>query len=224
MTTKEYKALLERIEVENPGEPLLPLLRTGATDVNQIYMRSAAKRLAQHEERLLISEVSTSFDPEMSEILSIDEKSDIWQNDPQWLAMTADIRRAYNAIRKTRNKYHSCQNDEMRATVANEVATCWHDIQVSINRRQAYENTGIAVTTVADGADELPGNPVDLAKRLASIRVQITQTKNRIQDIAASNEVEKTKQERLQKAEASLQRLKNLRGLAEERLKTLQAE
>lgn len=223
MTNKEYKALLARIEAENPGEPLLPLLRSGHSAVNEIYVKSATKRLPENADTTPIGAAPTYLDSEMSEILENVGNFDIHRNDTKWLELSADIRRAYNAIRKTRNKFHSCQNDETRAIVANEVAACWRTIQVAINRRQVYENTG-EVTTPTDGADDLPDNPVELGKRLASIRVQITQTKNRIEDILASNETEKTKQERLQKAEASLQRLKNLRGIAEQRLKTLQAE
>lgn len=223
MTNKEYKALLARIEAENPGEPLLPLLRSGHSAVNEIYVKSATKRLPENADTPPIGEAPTYFHIEMSEILENVGNFDIHRNDEKWLELSAGIRRAYNTIRKTRNKFHSCPDDETRATVANEVAACWRTIQVAINRRQVYENTG-EVTTPTDGADDLPDNPVELGKRLASIRVQITQTKNRIEDILASNETEKTKQERLQKAEASLQRLKNLRGIAEQRLKTLQAE
>lgn len=223
MTNKEYKALLARIEAENPGEPLLPFLRSGHSAVNEIYVKSAAKRLAENVDTPPIGAAPTSSEGEMLEILENVGNFDIHRNDEKWLELSADIRRAYNAIRRTRNKFHSCTDDETRAIVANEVAACWRVIQLAINRRQVYENTG-EITTPTDGADDLPDNPVELGKRLASIRVQITQTKNRIEDIAASNEADKNKQERLQKAEATLQRLKNLRGLAEERLKTLQAE
>lgn len=216
MTAAEYHRHLKDIEEKNRKEPLLRFLRTGYSAVNAIYMRSALKNLAEMpepEEEAETEEELPDEDPEEEDAA----------NDPTYQALTADIRRAYNNIRATRNKYHQCTNDTERAAVADQVRSAWMAIMAAIKKRKAYADTG-QIIEVEVHDDELPDNAVLLAKRLNSIRAQIAQEKRKILEIAALKDSDPTRAKRLETAERQLKRLEVLRGMAVEKLESMKNE
>lgn len=218
MRAAQYHEHLKVIEAGNPREPLLHFLRSGYTALNAIYLHRALKNLAE----MPVYVENEEDEPEMNEELPEHDTDDA-QDDPTYQALTAEIRKAYNHIRATRNEYHRCSNDDERAKVADKVRSAWMSIMFAIKKRKAYADTGQIIEVEVDD-DELPDNAVLLAKRLNSIRAQIAQEKRKILEIAALKDSDPTRGKRLDTAERQLKRLEVLRGMAVEKLESMKNE
>ncbi len=217
MTAAEYHDHLKAIEAGNPREPLLYFLRNGYTAVNAIYLRRALQNLAEMPVLVENDEEEPAENEEMP------DHEDDAHDDPTYQALTAEIRKAYNHIRATRNEYHRCSTDTERANVADKVRSAWMSILFAIKKRKAYADTGQIIEVEVDD-DELPDNAVLLANRLNSIRAQIAQEKRKILEIAALKDSDPTRAKRLDTSERQLKRLEVLRGMAVEKLDSMKNE
>lgn len=204
MTLLEYRDRVLCIETANPNEPLLPLLRNGLSAVNAIYLRAAEKRLQCPEK----NEQGDTIDDAVLPDDSVEDAK--WANDNTWRAMTADIARAYNAIRAERNNYLRCTNDEQRGKVVDSVESCWANIQAAIAKRRYYEESGLDAPV--DDA-EMPRSAFESAKRLNSVRAQISQMKRNIEEAIREDKD-------ASKMEGKLQKLMREKGLLEQAVKT----
>jgi hypothetical protein len=218
MTAAQYHEHLKVIEAANPREPLLHFLRSGYTALNAIYLHRALKNMS--EMPILVE--NYEGEAEGNEELP-DHDTDDAHDGPTYQALTAEIRRAYNHIRASRNEYHRCRTDDERAKVADQVRSAWMSIMFAIKKRKAYADTGQIIEVEVDD-DELPDNAVMLAKRLNSIRAQIAQEKRKILEIAALKDSDPTRAKRLDTAERQLKRLEVLKGMAVEKLNSMKNE
>lgn len=211
MKEAEYNELLERIERGNPQEPLLSTLQRGYSRVNAIFMVSAAKRLPKEVEEVEgdpneYLEDEPEFNDEQNDVLNglYDEKRSLF-------------RRMY----KQSNVFHLCRSDEERAANSREVLAIW-DAILRIKAQIAYfEEHGELPRPEAEG-DDLPDNPVLLGKKLNSLRAQISQIQKRLEALAERPDSDTDKVRLIQEAENNRRNKIHLRGLAEQKLKSLE--
>lgn len=204
MMAEEYTAALRRIEQGNPKEVLLPLLRKGHSRANEIYLRSALKRVAEPA----MGEPDAPEEPEKHPV--DDVLRGLWK----------ERTRLFGEMNKQSNLFHTCKNDAERAANSAKVLSWWDDIQAVKAKIAHYEQYG-SLPTLGDGGDgdELPDNPALLSKKLNSLRARISQVKKKITDIAGLDEGTPGKQSKINSAEDDLKRLRYLEGKAAVKLK-----
>lgn len=203
MSEAAYDDLLAHIERQNPGEPLLSTLRAGHSRVNEIYIGVAAKRLPT-----VIEEEDV---PEIVEkpVFQDDTLRNLW----------SERTRLFGLMNRQSNQFHTCQTDTERAENSAKVLAWWADI-VSVKAKIAYYEQHGEMPVDAEEGEQLPGNAVQLSKRLASLRSRISQKKAQLREIAGLDEGTPGKQSKIDAAEADLRRLKHLEGLALQMLKS----
>lgn len=211
MKEAEYKELLERIERENPQEPLLSTLQRGYSRVNAIFMVSAAKRLLKEVEEA---------EAETNEYLEDDLQLNDEQND-LLNGLHDEKRSLFRRMYKQSNVFHNCRSDEERAANSREVLAIWDAIQRIKAQIAYFEAHGELPRPEAEG-DDLPDNPVLLGKKLNSLRAQISQIQKRLEALAERPDSDTDKVRLIQEAENNRRNKIHLRGLAEQKLKSLE--
>lgn len=172
MNRQQYQAEIARIAALNPSEPLMSTLANGPTDVNvRIYLPAAQRRVP--------NVAPSQLPPPPPAAITIEpipehEK----KNDPTYLALTADIRRAYNNIRQVRNGFHACKTDAERAIVSDKVREAWQYIMHCLRRRKQFEIGGI-IMPQDQGEYIVPDKITDLVSRLHSVRASISRYKSK---------------------------------------------
>lgn len=203
MTTNEYWEAVDDIEIKNPGEPLLATLQEGPSAINEIYLKAAKTRLPEEIE-----------EPEPGE--------------PQYDGSDETLRKLwgqrtqlFGKMNKQSNVFHECKTKEERSRNSKAILVIWGEIQRVKADISHYEREG-ALPEVVDPSDSLPENPVELSRKLNSIRARISQKKKQITEIAGLDAGAPGKQEKIDAAEGDLKQLKYLAGLAAEKLKTFE--
>lgn len=207
MKEAEYDELLERIERENPAEPLLSTLRSGYNRVNVLFMASAVKRLPEPVEEAYIEEEEAEGSPA--------------PNDAVLNGLFDEKRRLFSSMYRQSNVFHTCQTDEQRAENSRAVLAIWDAILQVKARIKYYEQHGELPKAEAEG-DDLPDNPVLLGKKLNSLRAQVSQIQRRLEGLAERPDNDPEKSRLIREAEEQRRRKIHLRGLAEQKLKTLE--
>lgn len=212
MTKIEFDNWLERIESQNPAEPLLDDLRSGFNRVNLMWMRAAVRRLAEK----MLEKPEPMEDPAAEE--TDDEGLPAGEMDGTLKAMLGEKSRAFSELNRASNRFHDCKTDDDRARVSDDILAIWTKILLLKSKIQHYRLHG---ELPEDSIERfpLPDNPLDLTKKLSSIRARITQTKEKLEALAAletghpdrskiADFEEKLKELRLYKAHAE-NKLKN---------------
>lgn len=202
MTPAQYTASLALIESRNPGEVLLGTLRAGYSRVNEIYMRSALKRLPE--------------EPEETE--EPDWKAETPYADETLRGLWRERTRLFGEMNRQSNRFHECKTDEQRAENSKRVLAWWSDILAAKAKIAYYEQHG-ELPPVTEEGEELPDNPVALSKKLASLRARVSQAKKKLIDLAGLDEGTPGKQSKINAAEDDLKQLRYMVGKAEVKLK-----
>lgn len=200
MTQSEYNNGLERIMQENPREVLLPALQSGYTRANVVYMLAALNRLPDPEEVECLPTKSTK------------------PADDTLRALWAERTRLFGQMNRMSNKFHECTTDQARAENSREVQRKWDEILEVKRKIRHYEEYG---EVLEDGEQEkfpLPDDPIALMKKLASIRVQISQSEVKIREANALPNDHPDKQKRIQEGESKRAFLILYRGHAEQKI------
>ena len=196
MNKAAYIDAVKKIESGNPDEPLLPVLRTGFSDVNAIYLKHALNRL-----------------PDTKPVIT----SDLPQNiDPILRELWAERGGLFRKMAVQSNKFHECQTDQERKTNSNEILRIWDEIQVVKSRIEYFEEHGQLPADVDDF--ELPDEPVDLLRKLNSIRTMISQVHSKIKKLAQLPNDHPEKARKIAASEKKLAELKLHRGYAQTKL------
>lgn len=201
MTRVQYNEALARVESGNPGEVLLPLLRSGWSQKNVIYMKAALRRLDGTPAPRKV-DVSGAGDVLTS------------------LYKAQQVLRGRRA--KLSNSFHDCKTDADRREVSAGILKIEEEIRDN-ERKIAHYKAHRQLPQEAGGEGEsLPENPIGLMKALASINAKISQTKKTLLELGRlpDNDPERAK---IQKYEAKLARLKLEKGHAEQKIKAIQS-
>lgn len=160
---------LAMVEARNPGELLLPTLRTGHSRVNEAYLRAAMKRLPD--------EAAQEPEPALWHDTRYADSSlqDLWR----------DRGRLFGAMNKLSNKFHDCKSDDERAANSREIRRLWAEILTVKDAIAHYEQHGALPAPVSEERFPLPDDPVALVKKQASIRAVISQTKRKLDELGA---------------------------------------
>lgn len=223
MNAQEYTAALRRIEDGNPGEVLLPVLRTGHSRVNEMYLRSALRRIPSpqsHTRSMSPLEGGRGVNLEGGQ--GREEEPD-WKSrtpyaDETLRALWRERTRLFSEMNKQSNLFHECRTDADRAGNSAKVLSWWDDILAAKAKIAWYEQHG-ELPPVAEDGDELPDNAALLAKKLNSLRARVSQVKKKLLDIASLDEGTPGKQSKINAAEDDLKQLRFMAGKAEEKLK-----
>jgi hypothetical protein len=198
MRESTYIDALEQITLENPAEPLLPLLKNGFSRVNVLYMRSALKRLA---------------DRPPAEVIP-------GQNQPPDGDILKSIYREQQHLRGARNKasneFHNCQSDEARADVSRQILALEGAIAENEKKIAHYQVHNELPTEQTDEF-VIPDDPIEMMKSQSSIRAQISQVKRKLDLLADQQQPD---QKAIQKYEAKLLKLKLQKGYVETAIKS----
>jgi hypothetical protein len=204
MTRIQYKEALARVESGNPGEVLLPLLRSGWSEKNVIYMKAALRRL------------DGTPAPTAPRKVDVSGAGDV-------LASLYKVQQVLRGRRaKLSNSFHDCKTDADRREVSAGILKIEEEIRDN-ERKIAHYKAHRQLPQEAGGEGEsLPDDPIALMKALASINAKISQTKKTLLELGRlpDNDPERAK---IQKYEAKLARLKLEKGHAEQKIKAIQS-
>lgn len=206
MTAEQYNDLLAQIERRNASEPLLPLLRGGYTAANAVYMKHAARRLP-----IEVDEGPDVEEPEAMKSNADDTLRGLWR----------ERTRLFGEMNKQSNRFHDCRTDEERGDNSRMVLAWWGDILAVKAKIRYYEQHGELPAEVADPASELPDNAAALAKRINALRVQISQRKSQLVELAGLDESTPGKAGKIEKLEKEIRERRHWLGLAEEKMKVI---
>lgn len=203
MKEAEYIEHLGRIVRQNPAEPLLPALRAGYSRANVLYIKAALRRM-----------------PTAGSDMEAEPR---WQDrthhaDETLRALWRERTRLFGMMNKQSNAFHNCRTDDDRADNSRRVLSWWDDI-LAVKAKIAYYEQHGALPAEPEEADELPDNPVQLSKRLNSLRARISQKKAQLRDLAGLDEGTPGKQSKIDAAERDLKALKHQAGMAEVKLR-----
>lgn len=199
MTAQEYRQHLADIQARNKQEVLLPVLRTGYSPVNVIYMKAALKRLPKDgtpPDRDATEGEAASADPVLREL---------WSHKGQLFRERA----------KLSNRFHECTTDQQRKTNSDAILRIWERIQDANRKMDYYEEHGV----LPAGAERfpLPEDPAALLKKLMSLRSQISMEQKRLKDLAALPDDHPAKRTKIEESQAKLAELKLYKGHAEQK-------
>lgn len=209
MTAQEYNTALQRIERENPREPLLKALRNGYTAGNVLFMGVALKRIQKPAPVLVVSEIPKK---EPAQKAKQEPEADPESDNDTDRMLTRKIAAGYANIRKTRNQFHTCTSAAQFASVADQVRSIWEkEILSAIAERQYFRDYGALPSTT----DNTPDTPVALGKHINSLRARISQAKKMI-------ETKKHDPEKVREQENRLNTLRLQLEIAEDKIKTME--
>lgn len=197
MTAAQYDRALERIEEENPSEPLLPTLRQGFSRVSALYMAAALRRL-----------------PEPTPAPA---GKPVW-SDETLRAMWGDRKRLFGEWAITANRFHECHTDAERALISDRVLAIWGDIQALKVKIAYYEEHRAMPPEEAEERFPLPDDPILLVKKLQSIRAMISQEEAKLRELAKLPDEHPDKPDRIAAAEKRRAELILYRGHAEQKI------
>ncbi len=201
MTTEEYWKQVDAIELRNPIEPLLATLQSGPSRLNEIYLKSALTRLPEEE--------AEEDDTEKLDPANADETlRGLWRLRTQ----------LFGKMNKQSNVFHECNTDEQRAENSRKVLGIWAEI-LAVKANIAYYEINGELPEPVDTSDELPENPVELSRKLNSLRARISQKKTQLAVLAGLDAGTPDKQAKIDAGEADLKKLRHQLGLAVEKLK-----
>lgn len=200
MTQSEYNNGLERIMQENPREVLLPALQSGYTRANVVYMLAALNRLPAAEEVEYLPTKPTK------------------PADDTLRALWAERTRLFGEMNRMSNKFHECTTDQDRAENSRGILRKWDEILAVKSKIRHYEEFGEVLKEDEQEKFPLPDDPIALMKKLASIRVQISQSEVKIREANALPNDHPDKQKRIQEGETKRAFLILYRGHAEQKI------
>lgn len=203
MKEAEYIEHLSRIARQNPAEPLLPALRAGYSRANVLYIKAALRRMPTAGSDMEAEPRWQDRTPHADETLR-----SLWR----------ERTRLFGLMNKQSNAFHNCRTDADRADNSRRVLSWWDDI-LAVKAKIAYYEQHGALPAEPEEADELPDNPVQLSKRLNSLRARISQKKAQLRDLAGLDEGTPGKQSKIDAAERDLKALKHQAGMAEVKLR-----
>lgn len=207
MKEAEYLDLLERIERLNPREVLLATLRGGYSRTNAIFMKSAAGRLPEESDQV----------DDVEEPAEVETRSD----DATLNGLYDEKRLLFGQMNRQSNVFHTCRSDEDRAENSRAVLAFWNEI-LQVKAKIKYYLEHGELPKEATETDDLPDNPVLLGKKLNSIRAQISQIQKRLEGLLERPEDDRDKARLIRDAEEQRRKKIHLRGLAEQKLKSLE--
>lgn len=200
MSEAEYNRGLRHVMQRNPKEVLLPTLQTGYSRVNIIYMAAALRRLPEEVKE---AEETT---PALAK-----------KADPALRELWAERTRLFGEMNKMSNYFHECTTDAQRAENSKAILKKWDEIQAVKSRIAHYEKNGVMPVVVSDEEFPLPDDPIELMKKLASIRAMISQVQKTIREAADLPADHPDKSIRISEGEKRLEYLKIYKGHAETR-------
>lgn len=203
MTAAQYNEHLERIEANNPAEPLLRVLRSGWSKINLIYLKSALNRLPK-------------VDPQPENDDNDETTNDA--NDPIIRELWSQKGQLFRERAKFSNRFHDCTNDEQRKSNSEAILRIWDRIQDIQRKMEYYEDHG----ELPAGAERfpLPNDPAALLKKLMSIRSQISMEQQKLRKLAELSEDDPAKRTKIEESQAKLAELKLYKGHAEQKATT----
>ncbi len=206
----QYDEGLAKIEANNPGEPLLPVLRGGFSPINAIYMASALSRMPT-----ILEEVEFNEDL----VLEAEEKSEPVQVDDTLMALWSQRTALFGLMNKQSNKFHQCGNDEQRAANSALVLKYWTDIQSVKAKIAYYEEHGEMPAFRSKDSEQIADNPAKLSAQINSLRARISQRKKKLIDLAGLDANTPGRQAKIDAAENDIKTLKYTLGVAEQKMK-----
>lgn len=164
MTFEEYIAGVEWLKMHLPGHPLLPSLQAGHSRINILYLKQALKAVPQEASNDIVPEAA---DADLKTLLK--NKKSLF------------ARRA-----KLSNSFHDCDTDADRAGVSDEIQIVQRQIETVNKQIRHYEATGELLPEGKNVVDAtLPGNGVQLVKKLNSLRANISIKKSKLEQLVA---------------------------------------
>lgn len=185
---------------ENPREVLLPALQSGYTRANVVYMLAALNRLPDPEEVEYLPTKGTK------------------PADDTLRALWAERTRMFGEMNRMSNKFHECTTDQDRAENSRDILRKWDEILAVKSKIRHYEEFGEVLKEDEQEKFPLPDDPIALMKKLASIRVQISQSEVKIREANALPNDHPDKQKRIQEGETKRAFLILYRGHAEQKI------
>lgn len=188
-----YDAAVASIQQRNPGEVLLPTLLKGHSIINEVYLRAALRRLP--------TATTADTQPDRAPVDVV--LRGLWRQRTM----------LFGEMNKRSNHFHACKSDDERAANSREIRRIWGEILNVKASIDYYEQHGHLPDPVSEERFPLPENPVDILKKLNSIRAQISQVKKRLDDLVTLPESHPDRL-KIGDAEARLNELKLYAGHA----------
>jgi hypothetical protein len=194
MSKQDYLAGVEFLAMRKPYHPLLAIIRSGHTRLNELYLERALKDVATPKP----------------------DEEGIPGADPVLVNLLKEKRILYASRAKLSNSFHDCSSDESRANVSSSIQRIQRAIEAKNAQINYYQQHG----KLPEGNQvdiDIPDDPIALMNRLLSVRSSISYNQRRIRILAALAE-DNPERKKIPTLEANLKELKRKKALYESRI------
>ncbi|MBL7780697.1 MAG: hypothetical protein JNM22_05720 [Saprospiraceae bacterium] len=172
--------------------------------MNVIYLTAALKRLPAEVEAAAPAPARQDTVPSKNA-------------DETLKALWAERTRLFGEMNRMSNHFHDCTTDADRAANSDAIGKKWEEIVAVKERIRQYETTGEVASVATDEKFPLPEYPIELMKKIASIRAMISQAKKTLREAAELPDEHPERQKRIQEGEERLTYLNLYKGHAEQK-------
>jgi hypothetical protein len=194
MSNQDYLAGVELLAMRKPDHPLLSIVRSGHTRLNELYLERALKDV-----------IGTKA-----------EETEIPGADPVLVNLLKEKRTLYANRAKLSNSFHDCTSDESRANVSSSIQRIQRAIEAKNAELNYYQQHG----KLPEGNQvdiDVPDDPIALMNRLLSVRSSISYNQRRIR-ILATLAQDNPERKKIPTLETNLKELKRKKALYESRI------
>lgn len=194
MSKQDYLAGVELLAMRKPDHPLLAIVRSGYTRLNELYLERALKDV-----------IGTKA-----------EETEIPGADPVLVNLLKEKRTLYANRAKLSNSFHDCTSDESRANISSSIQRIQRAIEAKNAELNYYQQHG----KLPEGNQvdiDVPDDPIALMNRLLSVRSSISYNQRRIRILAALAQ-DNPERKKIPTMETNLKELKRKKALYESRI------
>ena len=171
MTQEEYWQKVNFVCENAPKHPLINKLTEAYSQINVMYLRYVLKQL-----------VNRDLDVEPAPRRSALKEKLIDSDDLNLRKLYIKKSSLFTDRAKQSNQFHECRNDDQRAALSDQIQITQKAIEAIMQTIRHYQEFGSLPED--DERYPIPKNPIELARKLNSIRVRISQIKKEIEQIA----------------------------------------
>lgn len=205
---------VELVEKVSPNEPLLPLLKNGATIVNRLFLKKIMERIYDDfptSQQQLVTASAKRHDKKGEK-----EASKQLDNSDFHRIAEKELAACYVKRRQLSNSFHDCKTDAERASVSDAIKDKIQEINELKTRISVFKETGIMPQKSTAKEFEIPESDADLVLAIQNFRAKVSAQKRLLKDYDSQNRKNSKEEHQLKLVEYQ-NRLKQLEDEREKR-------
>lgn len=214
-------ALVEKV---SPNEPLLSLLKNGATIVNRLFLKKVMERIYAEfptQQQIIVAALTKQQQLVNASAKRQDKKgekeaSKQLDNSDFHRIAEKELAACYVKRRQLSNSFHDCKTDAERASVSDAIKDKIQEINELKTRISVFKETGIMPQKSTAKEFEIPESDADLVLAIQNFRAKVSAQKRLLKDYDSQNRKNSKEEHQLKLVEYQNQ-LKKLEDEREKR-------